>query len=306
MRMSRAEAPSVEASRDGLAELVRAEVQARGWTPRSSVVSRLVRALDGIVAVDADAVREVCRELERVGDLQLAPGGNLVATPVRAVTLDASRWRIFASASSATLDARLAGAWSRVGVRRVRDAVDPELRASVEELHGVVVPAAQWSGLDRAPVADETWLASLPLRPTECEPDGSLEWRAWVLHEGRYTWRRSVEGQLWRARHPELGWRRAWTNGASPASTRYARLDADEEARTRFAVARGAGTPIAMRWESLDDEVALTIDGWLPRAEYRHVALYGAMDVGGVWRIEPEHRAELVQMLTKRLGLVEA
>lgn len=306
MRMSRAEAPSVEASRDGLAELVRAEVHARCWTPRSSVVSRLVRALDGVVAVDADAVREVCRELERVGDLQLAPGGNLVATPVRAVALDESRWRIFASASSATLDARLAGEWSRVGVRRVRRAIAAELRASVEGLRGVVVPPTQWSGLDRAPVADAAWIAALMRRQAESAPDGSLEWRAWVLHEGRYTWRRSEEGRLWRARHPELGWRRAWTSGESPASTRYARLDADEEARTRFAVAREAGAPIAMQWESRDDVATLTIDGWLPRAEYRHVALYGEMDVGGVWRIEPEHRSALAQVLSVRLGLVEA
>ncbi|MBX3269504.1 MAG: hypothetical protein KF729_04555 [Sandaracinaceae bacterium] len=300
------------ATRDELAELVRAEVHARRWTPRASVIARLSRTLAALEVPRLEPeLLAVCRELERRGDLQRAEGGYLAATPVRAVALGAERWRIFTSAPSASLDAALPGAFERTGLSRVRRAGDEGMHEAIAVARGVCLRPEAWAGLDRAPRADRAWLDTLDRRlDADPSPAGSYEregepsWRAWAQHEGRFVWRRVEQGRLWRARLANARWLVAWTRGASPARAPFIRLDRDEGTRARFAVAVADGAPLACRWESDGERARLTVGAWLPRAEYRYASIFGEPVEGGAWTLEAEHRAEVARVLSTRLGLV--
>lgn len=301
--------------RDSLADLLRREVHARAWTPRASVVERMHRTLLPIAPVEVDAIAATCRELVRSGDLVLAEGGCLAATPLRVVPTTPERWRIFASAPSDVLDAVLPGEWASHGLRRIRIAAGDAIENAVAAVDGRLVRPDEWSGMNRTPAADAAFvemldrgLASHAEAAGSLDADGPMEWRAWVPHEGRFVWRTSNEGRLWRARHPRLGWRRAWTKGESPSAKPFLGLGSDEAARAAFAVARTAQAPLALRIEEdgSSSAVLLSIDGWLPLAEYRYLTLHGELVDGAAWRIDGAARDDVTACLMRRLGLAIA
>lgn len=297
-----------------LAELLRQEVHGRGWTPRASALSRVHRTVSPMGTVELDVLASICQDLVRGGDLVLADGGYLGATPLRVVPIGAERWCVFASAPSGMLDELLPGKWLTSGHRRVRAAAIDMMEAAVSESGGSVVSSKTWAGFDRTPPADGAFLEGLDRRLTtsaapamSLDEAGALEWRAWIPHAGGMRWRRTEAGQLWRARNARFRWHRAWTAGASPAAQPFLSLDADEAARACFAVARRAEVPLGMRLadDPAEESVRLTLDGWLPRAEYRFLALHGQRVEGSTWRIDGDSREAVSAGLAARLGLEE-
>src|ERR1017187_3055154 len=85
-------AVGVSSDDETIAELLRAEVTARGHCTRSVAVRRAVHCLTAAAEVVPEAVSDVCSQLERAGDFQEAAGGVLFATPLRAIELGDGEW----------------------------------------------------------------------------------------------------------------------------------------------------------------------------------------------------------------------
>lgn len=292
----------------GVAELLRAEVTARGTTPRAATLERIRRLLASVLTIDPELLARTCDALVREGDLILAAGGVLAATPLRLVRLGGAA-RVGSSLPTHALQAALGAEVERRGLgRRVIWTGDCE--AAVESLRGIVMSPEQWSGLDRAPLADATFLQRLEQRlqcpgpaPGARVRDEPLEWRGWTWHDNKWAWRRDAETPLWRARSIWGGFVSAWSAGGSPATSSFFELPPDDGVRARFALARRDGHPIVVSTQAEH----LTLPGWLPRAEYRWLSLHAepAMDLEpGRWRVPAPERARLLEMLRQRLGVI--
>ena len=85
------------ATDEGLAASLRAEVHARGNATRTVTLERVRRRLTAALDVDPERLGRQCDALVREGDLILAPGGVLWATPLRAVPLASGAARLFSS-----------------------------------------------------------------------------------------------------------------------------------------------------------------------------------------------------------------
>lgn len=298
-----------------LADQVRAEVSARGATPRASALERIRVRLDGLCGVDLDQLGSICDALVAEGDLVLGPGGVLFSTPLRVVALEAGAYRLFCSAPTRALAVHL-GVDLDGGIRRDLPAPTGDhgqVRARVERAGGVLVSGAGWAGLDRAPSADDRWLAQLDRRlqwsadaAGSLDRDGPLTWRVWnpAADGARWVGRTGAEGRLWRARHPRFQWVCAWTGGRAPSEAGFLQLTSDEADRTRYAVAAHAGHPLAIRQADGEVETTLTLPGWLPQAEHRLLSLH-ARRVGALSWCLPRAQAEAVMnTLRDRLRLI--
>ena len=93
-------------STEALSDLVRAEVHARKHASRAATLSRVARLLAQAAPLDEERLDEICDALEREGDLLLAPGGILYATPTRVVALKKNA-RVFSSIPTRVLAAAL-------------------------------------------------------------------------------------------------------------------------------------------------------------------------------------------------------
>jgi len=253
--------------------------------------------------------------LEREGDVVLNPGGILYATPTRMVAIEKSA-RVFSSLPTRALAKALGREVSVKGASRTIASIDG-LTESVAKVSGVMVPAEAWAGLDRSPPADAVFLEKLDQRlewqalgAGSLEKDGALEWRAWqVMPEGA-RWRRSNEGQLWWARTRFGGHHRAWTAGASPATSPFVTLSPDDADRARFALSRNVKAAAILRVERSGTRVTLEFPSWLPRPEYRWLSLHAAPISGSKgmhWEISTENENQITKLLSERLGFtVEA
>lgn len=302
-------------SDEGLCDLLRAEVHARGQAQRMLTLDRVRRRLQPVGEVEDARLDALCEALLREGDLMLSPGGVLWSTPLRAVLLAGGAARLFSSMPRAALTRLLGGAPAAQGATRTI-AWEDAMGAAVAEAGGVVLTPATWAGLDRAPLADGALLARLDARlawesepPSSLERDGPLEWRGWVPDGDHPGWRRAAPGaRLWWAQAPRRGQHRAWTAGeGSPAVAAFIELSTDEADRARFAVSRQAGAPATVGVEIMDGYATLEIPGWLPRPEYRWISLQ-AEAVGGLaqttrWRLPVERWREVADQLAARLGL---
>lgn len=65
-----------------IAELIRAEVSARGFCQRATTVRRICRFAAPVVNLDVAMVNDLCTQLEREGDILMADAGLLVAPPL--------------------------------------------------------------------------------------------------------------------------------------------------------------------------------------------------------------------------------
>lgn len=298
-------------STEMLGDLLRAEVHARGHAPRAATLSRLARLLAPAITVGEDRLAGVCDGLEREGDLVLAPGGVLYATPTRVVVAK-QRARVFGSLPTRVLAAALGRDVSVVGATRTVVATD-DLGESVSRLDGAMVSPEAWAGLDRAPRADAAFIARLDHRldweassAGALERDGALDWRSWELTGESPRWRRGHEGRLWWARSRFGGHHRAWTTGASPAAGTFVALSADDADRARFALAREAGGRLALVVQRAGDASIIEVPAWLPRPEYRWLSLHAepAPEGKGMhWRVTDDG-VRIATLLSERLGLV--
>ena len=295
---------------EALCDLVRAEVHARKHAPRAATLSRVARLVAPAFTLDDQRLDEVCNALEREGDVMLNPGGILYATPTRVVAIEKSA-RVFGSLPTRALAKALGRDISAKGASRTITSVDG-LTEAVAKVSGVMVPPEAWAGLDRTPPADAALVTKLDQRlewqaqgPGSLERDGALEWRAWQVTAG--AWRRASEGRLWWARTRLGGHHRAWTAGASPATSAFITLSPDDANRARFALSREVVPASLMRVERSDNRVTIEVPGWLPRSEYRWLSLHAAPvadSKGRRWEISADAEVQVTRVLTERLGLV--
>jgi hypothetical protein len=297
---------------EALSELVRGEVHARHQAPRAATLSRVVRLLAPAVSVEEERLDEVCNALEREGDVVLNPGGMLYATPTRVVAIEKSA-RVFSSVPTRALAKALGRDISTKGASRTVASVDG-LAEAVAKVGGAMVPPEGWAGLDRSPNADPAFLAKLEERlewqalgAGSLEKDGLLEWRAWQVTADGARWRRASEGRLWWARTRFGGHHRAWTAGASPATTAFITLSPEDADRARFALSREVALASLLRVVRSGKRVTIEVPGWLPRSEYRWLSLHAAPvaeSKGLRWETSADAEAQVTKVLTERLGLV--
>lgn len=324
------------------AELVRAEVTARGGGLRRGVLRRVALALAsasrGGEGGEVTRLGAICAALEAEGDLVAGAGGWLSPTPLRLVALSDDRYRVVCSLPSHRLSSLLPGeatsempsrgmsseGGSAEGSNRAFAAIRRSLYApdraalaeAVAPLGGTILEPAAWAGLDRAPVADGDWLDRLDRRlgthavpAGTTERDGPLDWRARVVTDEGFRWRReAAEARLWRGRGAAGRRRWAWCPpGGGPARVAWLPLRADEAHRAAFALARrdGGGAPVTVHRADATAEV--DFGAWLPWAEYRFLSLLAVPVRDGArvrWRVPIAQLERVTDTLADRLGVV--
>jgi hypothetical protein len=302
-----------------IAELLRAEVTARGHCTRSMAMRRALRTMAPAGAPAPEAVEEVCSLLERAGDFQEAPGGVLFATPLRAIDIGDGEWRVVGSTPLTWLRAKLTCDWKSEGIARtcrIEPAADRVWRSDVVAVGGVVISPETWAGFGRTPKADAAWLAALDARLNvnpeaagSLERDGPLAWSGLIAAEGQLRWLfadRGPQARLWRARNQWGYWKHAWTTGGSPTSQPFHQLRNDESARTLFAVALSAGTPVTVKASHRGDVSIVDTGHWLPSAEYRFLSVQAVADreKHNRWTISRTRVQAVLDALRDRLGVI--
>lgn len=295
-----------------LSDLVRAEVHARKHAPRAATLSRVARLLAPVALIDEERLDAVCDALEREGDVLLAPGGVLYATPTRVVALQKSA-RVFGSLPTRVLASMLGREVSAIGAARSVPTTDG-LADAVAKVSGVMVTPEAWAAIDRTPTADAAFLTGLDQRlewealgAGALEKDCALEWRAWEATGEGARWRRSNEGRLWWARTRFGGHHRAWTAGGSPATSPFVELSSDDADRARFALSREVAGASVLKVERAGRNVTIEVPGWLPRPEYRWLSLQAEASPdskGTRWQVSGDDEPQVTKFLTERLGLV--
>lgn len=297
---------------ESLSELVRAEVHARQHAPRAATLSRVARLLSPAVIIEEDRLDEVCDALEREGDVVLAPGGILYATPTRVVALEKTA-RIFSSVATRALATALGRELSAKGATRAVASLDG-LAEAVASIRGAMVTPEAWAGFDPTPPADAAFLAKLEQRlewqalgSGSLEKDSALEWRTWQSTPEGMRWRRSDKGRLWWARTRFGGHHRAWTASASPSTSPFVELSPDDADRARFALAREVPGASVLRVGRSGGSASLDLPAWLPRPEYRWLSLHAEPipDTKGFrWEVAADDESMITTLLAERLGLV--
>lgn len=304
-------------SGEWLLDLLRAEVHARGEARRASCIERIHALLEPVVSIEAQRLSDCCETLVRAGDLVLAPGGVLHATPLRVMRV-ADTARLVGSMPTRPLAAALGTELLACGPTRSLP-WSADLAAQVAGMGGCEVTPDTWAGLDRAPTADAAFLEGLNQRlawePSSAgllDRDGPLEWRAWTATPRKPGSARVAEtGLLWSAPRPYGGHYHAWTSGKSPVLEPFVQMRTEEAERARYALLRTEGVSPRVTREEGQGYVLLVIPGWLPRPEYRWLTLHARFERWGqgtsCWRAQTAETTTIIAMLEERLGLsVEA
>ena len=303
-----------------VAELLRAELTARGNATRTMLVRRIQQIVAPLLVLERETVLTVCSDLERAGDVNEAPGGVLFATPLRAISLRPMEFRIVGSLPIALLQSKLPGNWTSHGVIRscrIDESTDEEWRATVASAGGVIISPETWAGFDTAPKADAGWLASLdarlalPSRPGGVlQRDASLSWKAMLTGEDGVRWMAGdaqCTARLWRAWNEYGYWVFAWTEGGHPSTSACQPLTNDEAARSLFAIARTSDSPVALELRQQNGASDLTIAHWLPRAEYRYLSVFAAArsrkGSETTWSVPDDQLSNTMSVLRERLGV---
>jgi hypothetical protein len=220
--------------------------------------------------------------------------------------------RVFSSVPTRALAKALGRNITSKGASRMLD-TDLGLPEAVARVRGVLLSPAAWAGLDSAPTADAAFLEKLDQRlewqalgAGSLERDGPLEWRALQVTSEGAKWRRIHEGRLWWARTRFGGHHRAWTTGASPATSPFVSLNPEDADRARFALSRGVPAASSLRVEHGSQGVTIEFPGWLPRPEYRWLSLHAAPLAGNRglrWEASTDSAVEITKTLSERLGL---
>jgi hypothetical protein len=305
-------------SPETIADLLRYEVSSRGHCPRHFATGRVRRLVAPALTLDPDQVDRICDDLERQGDVVSAAGAVLHPVPVRIITLGDGVCRFVCTVPSRLLMESAPGEWLRRGVRRDCRLKQP-IESAAAALGGIVLTPEVWAGLDRAPVAEATFIQWLDTRlEAAAEPAGSLEhneplqWTPCELLASGARWHHKAQdggvAKLWRAHHRWRRWIYAWTSGEAPSKQPFLTLHPDDGARAVYALAVANGTFLHASVERRPEGVVVSIPSWLPLAEYRFLStcaeLAAANAPGSRW-IVPLSRFESVRdTLASRLGLL--
>lgn len=303
-----------------VAELLRAELTARGNATRTMLVRRVQQIVSPLLALDRETILAVCSDLECAGDVNESPGGLLFATPLRAISVGPMEFRVVGSTPIALLQSKLPGTWTSHGVIRdcrIDRSTDEQWRAAIASEGGVIISPDTWAGFDTAPKADSEWLASLdarlalPLRPDSVrQRDASLSWKALLTGVDGVRWMAGdaqCKARLWRAWNEYGYWVFAWTEGGDPLTSACQPLTNDEAARSLFAIARTSDTPVVLEPRQQDGASEVTIPHWLPRAEYRYLSVFAAARTRKgsetTWSVPDDQLNKTLSVLRERLGV---
>ena len=311
-------------SMEAVAECLRNEIFARGASTRRTVCQEVTNKLGVFVAIDRDAVRGTLDDLERCGDIASAPGGRVAATPVRLVRIAMGRYAVFSAIPTVHLSRALAdcSVVSR-GTQRLLTAEDAvaALEENVAARGGEILTIERWAGLDRVPPCGDEWMQQLAHRfdtgkvgPDSWESDLLDPWSAYVpdvtipVQRRRWTSASKVgdRGSLWRSRHSGGWWVYAWSEVGPPDQHHALKLRQDDAIRTAFSLDRLAEAPLEFTWTEGKEKV-LTVEGLLPRAEFRHLNVSGIQErseMGAyLYRFPDDVWPDVAGILTLRLGV---
>lgn len=266
-----------------LPEALRQMLAATGLTTRRMLLTAVSRHLN----MDDAAMlplRRTLDALERAGDVLAGPGGRVAPAPVQRVTLPTGDALLVGGVPTATLLEVASGCLVTEGYPRRVTASSAVWDTLLATLEGCTVSVGRWSGLDDAPAADDTWLASLTERWESSRLLGGLFHLGSLPSSARQGYRpaTAVRPQpygwtaaptlsahtLVRWRDGRADWHFGWT-GADDG--RCLPLGRDEATRTRFALDRAAGGNLPVRVRPTGDGTSVQIDGQLPAAEYRYL-----------------------------------
>ena len=307
-----------------LADELRAHALALGPATRTSLVRRVTRLL-APAATPAERVEEICRALERRGDLLAGPGGTVAPAPLRLVETTGQRWLVVGCLPTVALRRLLPGVDVSAGIGRTARAAlatSEDVRAAVEGHGGRVLSAEDWAGLSRTPPADAAWIDELQLRLGNEDPGAagglSTLWDEPSVYvpsaEGttgpRWQRRTTTEApSLLRARQPGSWWAYAFgqLHGPGKAPRPFLPLSRDEARRTELALDRSAGVPRSLTPAQENGLWWVALDVLVPLAEYRYLlALAEARDEEGSpvkLGFETSAWERAAGMLAERLGL---
>lgn len=312
----------IDFDRGAAAEQLRAELHALGNATRTMLVRRVQQLLAPLTALEPKALLELCSDLERAGDVNEAPGGVLFATPLRAIPLGPTAFRVVGSMPTVSLQSKLPGDWTSDGVIRhcrIDVGTDDHWRAGLVSGGGVIVSPEIWAGFDTVPKADAHWLVSLDARlalPSTARPggrprhDAPLLWKA-LLQSGEgmrwMTCDSNSKARLWRAWNEYGYWVFAWTDGGHPSLSACMPLTNDEAARALFALARTLGSPVVVGLQPQGDASEVRVPHWLPRAEYRYLSVsaqaWSRKGSETTWLVPDGQLGRVAAALSERLGI---
>ncbi len=307
-----------------VAELLRNELAARRVSSRRGLCQKIAELMESFCPVELSLIKEQLSSLERIGEITPGPGGQVAAAPLRAVKLADNRYQLFGTVNYNQLTSGFSGSNLSAGLSRIITLNDNDLSKLgevLDSLGGLELSPERWAGMDKVSIADEVWLDELNCRiGREPRPAGSLdhvtlnEWSVYqpdrkvVLQKARWQKQNnSKKGYLWRTWH-ERGWPiYVWTAGNSPDEDEFVRLSGDDAGRAMFALDRSVGAAISCKITAKNEETHLEIGGFLPRAEYRYLAIKGeyAGKNGDYFSFifETSVWSEVCETLKKRLGI---
>jgi hypothetical protein len=314
-----------QSSHEGLvAELLRNELAARRVSSRRGLCCKIATLIDSFCPVELDFIKEQLLSLERSGEVTDGPGGQVAAAPILAVKLANDRYQLFGTVNYNQLTAMFPDSHLSAGLSRILILKGSDLNKfgqMLDNLGGLELSPERWAGMDKVRAANQEWLDELNCSVArESRPAGSLEkeiqneWRVYqpdkavLLQKARWQKQTSSgKGYLWRTWH-ERGWPiYAWTAGNSPDEENFVRLSGDVANRTMFALDRVEGAEISCKLSTKDEETHLEIGGFLPKAEYRFLAIKGAYTGKDgdyfSFKFEPSIWPDVCEVLNKRLGI---
>lgn len=301
-----------------IAELARNELWARKVVTRRTLLDRIVTLAQPLVEVEKEVIQGILDEMEKNGDITTGPRGALAAAPLRVVSAGDGRYRIFG-----TLPNRFFPATKLVGtVREITDDAGDQIAELLCQYGGVKLSAERWAGFDRVQPAGPDWLKCLDARleSEACEPalfDNEVNgtWMVFrpIVDTGKSSsrWKKPAEnddGRQWKG-WSYYGWPiHLWTGGGSPSKVPSLRLTSDEAARTTFALAMDACSPIVIRANVIGTDVALSCETFLPIAEYRYLITIGevqdVVETKRAFKVPLEIWPQVDAKLKERLGVI--
>lgn len=307
------------------AETLRAESTAIGAVPRRVLLERATRTLEPLGSVDREALLELCRRLEWIGDITSASGGYVAPSPLRVVRMEDERYLLVGSARTAQVRRALGRIQIVESVPRKGTLLPGQAAvnsADVAPLGGVVITAERWAGLDRvlplgevladldaqldAPHRHVTREIAVPWTrlemyvPDAAEPRGHRRWRTCPAIDRTALVREKQPGG-WTA----YAWARPGLRGATPQRIV---LSSDQARRATFALDATANAPLTLDAVGAGDRVELRAAMPFPRAEYRYlVAASESVSSDGFpirYQIPRALYARVADVLRAQLGVV--
>lgn len=309
---------------DLIAELLRSELAARRVSSRRGLCNRVAILVDSFSPADIGVIKDNLLTLEKVGDITSGPGGQVAATPIRAVKLADNKYQLFGTVNYNQIATIFPKSSLSTGLTRILDLKGSDRQnfgQILDELGGLELSPERWAGMDKINAANQKWIDGLNSllivkpRPAESLDNETLaEWRVYqpdkatLLQKARWHKNdKGVKGCLWRIWH-ERGWPiYAWTAGNSPDQEECIRLSNEDACRTMFALDREADAGISCQITTNKNVIHLKIGGFLPRAEYRYLAIRGKFTGKDgdyfCFQFKSATWAEVSNKLNERLGI---